>query len=51
MIDRPLYLNQLLSLKDKHINPKFLLTMDYLPANSYNGIKLLNVIDWLLEMA
>ena len=31
----------------KDHNPKFLLTMDYLPG-SYNGIKQLNVIEWLL---
>jgi len=35
----------------KDHNPKFLLTMDYLPENSYNGIRQLNIIDWLLEMA
>ena len=29
-------------------NPKFLLTRDYMPAASYNGIKQLNVLDWLL---
>ena len=30
-------------------NQKFLLTRDYEPATSYNGIKQLNVLDWLLE--
>ena len=30
-------------------NPKFLLTRDYEPATSHNGIKQLNVLDWLLE--
>ena len=30
-------------------NPKYLLTMDYLPQTSYNGIRHLNLIDWLLE--
>ncbi|MCL1833483.1 MAG: ATP-binding protein [Leptospirales bacterium] len=30
-------------------NPKFLLTRDYDPAVSYNGIKQLNVLDWLLK--
>jgi len=30
-------------------NPKYLLTLDRLPANSYSGIKQINVIDWLLE--
>lgn len=29
-------------------NPKYLLTMDYLPINSFNGIKQINVIEWLL---
>ena len=29
-------------------NPKFLLTRDYEPAVSHNGIKQLNVLDWLL---
>ena len=38
-------LSSLNAVKDH--NPKFLLTMDYLPG-SYNGIKQLNVIEWLL---
>ena len=29
--------------------PKYLLTLDNLPVASYNGIKRINVIDWLLE--
>lgn len=29
--------------------PKMLLTLDNLPETSYNGIKRINVIDWLLE--
>jgi predicted AAA+ superfamily ATPase len=29
-------------------NPKFLLTRDYDPKTSYNGIKQINVLDWLL---
>ena len=29
-------------------NPKFLLTMDYIPITSHNGIKQINVLDWLL---
>lgn len=33
----------------KDHNPKFLLTMDYTPLTSYNGIKQLNVLDWLLK--
>jgi predicted AAA+ superfamily ATPase len=32
----------------KDHNPKFLLTTDYLPNTSYNGIKHINVFDWLL---
>lgn len=30
-------------------NPKYLLTMDYGPMVSHNGIKQLNVLDWLLR--
>jgi len=29
-------------------NPKFLLTRDYEPKTSYNGIKQINVLDWLV---
>jgi len=29
-------------------NPKFLLTRDYAPKTSHNGIKQVNVLDWLL---
>jgi predicted AAA+ superfamily ATPase len=29
--------------------PKFLLTRDYEPKKSHNGIKQLNVLEWLLE--
>ena len=29
-------------------NPKFLLTMDYGPVISHNGIKQIYVLDWLL---
>jgi len=29
-------------------NPKYLLTMDFLPSSSHNGIKQINVFDWLL---
>lgn len=29
-------------------NPKYLLTMDYTPLTSYNGIKQINVLEWLL---
>ena len=33
----------------KDHNPKYLLTMDHLPLTSYNGIKQINVLDWLLK--
>lgn len=30
-------------------NPKYLLTMDYIPLTSHNGIKQINVLEWLLK--
>ena len=30
-------------------NPKYLLTMDFVPPVSYNGIKQINALDWLLK--
>jgi predicted AAA+ superfamily ATPase len=36
-----------LSIRDH--NPKFLLTLDYEPQTSHNGIKQINVLDWLLD--
>ena len=30
-------------------NPKYLLTTDYVPYTSHNGIKQINVFDWLLD--
>lgn len=30
-------------------NPKYLLTTDYTPYTSHNGIKQINVLDWLLD--
>ena len=30
-------------------NPKYLLTMDYMPLTSHNGIKQINVIQWLMK--
>lgn len=30
-------------------NPKYLLTMDFTPLTSHNGIKQINVLDWLLQ--
>ncbi|WP_198527234.1 hypothetical protein [Candidatus Stoquefichus sp. SB1] len=35
------------AIKDHH--PKYLLTMDYTPIISHNGIKQINAIDWLLN--
>lgn len=40
-------LSPLDSIKDH--NPKYLLTMDYMPLTSYNGIKHINVLEWLLR--
>jgi len=33
----------------KDHNPKYLLTMDHTPSASHNGIKQMNVLDWLLR--
>ncbi|MDR0751462.1 MAG: ATP-binding protein [Christensenellaceae bacterium] len=30
-------------------NSKYLLTMDYVPFTSHNGIKQINIFDWLLK--
>lgn len=40
-------LSSLEAIKDH--NPKYLLTMDYAPLTSHNGIKQLNVLEWLLK--
>lgn len=40
-------LSSLEAIKDH--NPKYLLTMDYTPITSYNGIKQLNVLEWLTK--
>lgn len=41
---------ELASLKAvKDHNPKYLLTMDFVPPISHNGIKQLNVLEWLLN--
>ena len=40
-------LSSLDAIKDH--NPKYLLTMDYTPLTSYNGIKQINVLDWLTK--
>jgi uncharacterized protein len=34
----------------KDHNPKYLLTMDYTPLTSHNGIKQINVLDWLINI-
>ena len=41
-------LSSLDAIKDH--NPKYLLTMDYTPLTSYNGIKQLKVLDWLINV-
>ena len=33
----------------KDHNPKYLLTMDYTPLTSYNGIKQINALKWLMK--
>ena len=40
-------LKSLENIKDH--NPKYLLTMDFTPYTSYNGIKQINVLNWLLN--
>jgi len=35
----------------KDHNPKYLLTMDFTPLTSHNGIKQVNVLDWLVKLA
>ncbi len=40
-------LSSLEAIKDH--NPKYLLTMDFMPFTSHNGIKQINVLDWLLK--
>lgn len=40
-------LSSLEAIKDH--NPKYLLTMDFTPFTSHNGIKQINVLDWLLK--
>ncbi len=40
-------LSSLDAIKDH--NPKYLLTMDYVPITSHNGIKQINVLEWLLK--
>lgn len=40
-------LSSLEAIKDH--NPKYILTMDYTPLTSYNGIKQINVLEWLMK--
>lgn len=40
-------LKPLQNIKDNY--QKYLLTLDYLPQTDYNGIKQVNIIDWLLD--
>lgn len=41
---------ELLALESVHDhNAKYLLTMDFMPLTSYNGIKQINVLDWLIK--
>lgn len=40
-------LSSLEAIKDH--NPKYILTMDYTPRTSYNGIKQINVLEWLMK--
>lgn len=40
-------LSPLESIKDHY--PKYLLTLDADPVSSLNGIKKMNVVDWLLQ--
>ena len=40
-------LSSLESIKDH--NPKYLLTMDFTPYTSHNGIKQINILNWLLD--
>ena len=40
-------LSPLESIKDHY--PKYLLTLDSDPISSHNGIKKMNVVDWLLQ--
>ncbi len=40
-------LSSLEAIKDH--NPKYLLTMDYTPLTSHNGIKQMNVLEWLVD--
>lgn len=50
VLDENTLKRELSSLESIHDhNPKYLLTMDYVPPVSYNGIKQLNILDWLTK--
>ena len=50
VIDEKVLERELKSLENiKDHNPKYLLTMDFTPYTSYNGIKQINVLNWLLN--
>ncbi|MCL2338432.1 MAG: ATP-binding protein [Proteobacteria bacterium] len=49
VLDKKTLERELASLESvKDHNPKYLLTMDNLPAQTHNGIKQINALDWLL---
>ena len=33
----------------RHHNPKYLITMDFVPLTSHNGTKQINALEWLLH--
>ena len=50
VMDEKVLERELKSLENiKDHNPKYLLTMDFTPYTSYNGIKQINVLSWLLN--
>ena len=50
VMDEKVLERELKSLENiKDHNPKYLLTMDFTPYTSYNGIKQINVLNWLLN--
>lgn len=50
VLDENTLKRELSSLESIHDhNPKYLLTMDYTPLTSHNGIKQINVLDWLMK--
>jgi len=50
VLDKKTLERELASLKAvKDHNPKYLLTLDYMPDTSHDGIKQINALEWLLE--